>query len=106
VLPWCEAHDVAVVAYSPFGSGDFPSPRSDGGRVLAEVAAARGATSRQIALAFLTVRTSVFAIPKASQLAHVQENAAAARVTLTPDDLRRLEHAFPLGPRPDDLPMI
>jgi diketogulonate reductase-like aldo/keto reductase len=106
VLPWCEAHDVAVVAYSPFGSGDFPSPRSEGGRVLAEVAAARGATPRQIALAFLTVRTSVFAIPKASQPAHVQENAAAARVTLAPDDLRRLEQAFPLGPRPDDLPMI
>lgn len=106
VLPWCEAHNVAVVAYSPFGSGDFPSPRSEGSRVLAEVAAARGATPRQIALAFLTARASVFAIPKASQPAHVQENAAAVKVKLTPDDLRRIMEAFPLGPRPDDLPMI
>jgi diketogulonate reductase-like aldo/keto reductase len=106
VLPWCETHNVAVVAYSPFGSGDFPSPRSEGGRVLAQVAAAHGATPQQIALAFLTARASVFAIPKASQLAHVRENAAAVTVRLTPDDLRHLADAFPLGPRPRDLPMI
>ncbi len=31
VIPWCEAHGVAVVAYSPFGSGDFPAPRTRAG---------------------------------------------------------------------------
>jgi aryl-alcohol dehydrogenase-like predicted oxidoreductase len=36
VIPWCEAHGVSVVAYSPFGSGQFPGTRSQGGRVLAE----------------------------------------------------------------------
>jgi diketogulonate reductase-like aldo/keto reductase len=106
VVPWCEAHGVAVVAYSPFGSGDFPSLRSDAGRVLAQVAAARGATPRQVALAFLTRRPSVFTIPKGSDLAHVSENAAAGALRLAPEDLRRLEDAFPLGPRPRDLPMI
>src|SRR4051794_5141165 len=40
VLPWCERHRVAVVAYSPFGHGDFPSPRDPGGRVLSEIAEA------------------------------------------------------------------
>ena len=35
VLPWCEEHGVAVVAYSPFGHGHFPGPRTPGGRVLA-----------------------------------------------------------------------
>jgi diketogulonate reductase-like aldo/keto reductase len=34
VIPWCEAHGVAVVAYSPFGHGDFPSPHTRGGRLL------------------------------------------------------------------------
>src|SRR5664279_5700318 len=34
VIPWCEAHDVAVVAYSPFGHDDFPSPRTKAGEVL------------------------------------------------------------------------
>lgn len=106
VIPWCEAREVAVVAYSPFGSGDFPTPRSHGGKVLEDIAAARGATPRQVALAFLTQRPSVFAIPKASAVDHVRENAAADAVALRPDDLRRLNEAFPLGPRPGDLPMI
>ena len=34
VIPWCEQHGVAVVAYSPFGHNDFPSARSKGGEVL------------------------------------------------------------------------
>lgn len=106
VLPWCAARNIAVVGYSPFGSGSFPSPRSAGGRVLAEIAAARGATPRQVALAFLTRDPLVFTIPKASALPHVRENAGAAEVRLTRDDLARLDRAFPLGPRPRDLPMI
>ena len=52
VIPWCERHGVAVVAYSPFGhAGGFPGPRTPGGRVLEEIAAAHGATPRQVALA-------------------------------------------------------
>jgi len=39
VIPWCEAHSVAVVAYSPFGHDDFPSAQSAGGKVLQEIAA-------------------------------------------------------------------
>ena len=47
VMPWCEKHGVAVVAYSPFGQGRFPSPSSAGGRVLQEIADAHGATPRR-----------------------------------------------------------
>ncbi|MDO9016088.1 MAG: aldo/keto reductase [Deltaproteobacteria bacterium] len=105
VIPWCEARGVSVVAYSPFGSGQFPAARSRGGRVLAEVAARHGATPRAVALAFLLRRPSVFAIPKAGDVRHVEDNARAGDLTLTDDDLRRLDEAFPLGaPRP--LPMI
>src|SRR5512138_2570922 len=32
VIPWCEKHGVAVVGYSPFGHGSFPSSRAAGGR--------------------------------------------------------------------------
>jgi diketogulonate reductase-like aldo/keto reductase len=35
VIPWCESHGVAVVAYSPFGHNDFPQPRSKAGEVAA-----------------------------------------------------------------------
>ncbi|MDQ2634536.1 MAG: aldo/keto reductase, partial [Pseudomonadota bacterium] len=105
VVPWCEKHAVAVVAYSPFGNGHFPSPSSPGGRVLQEVAAARGATPRQVALAFLTRRGSVFAIPKASSAAHAADNAGAGELQLTDAEIGRLDKAFPLG-RPKSLPMI
>src|SRR6202049_2285137 len=53
VIPWCEAHGVAVVAYSPFDHNDFPSPGSNAGQVLQTIADAHGASPRQVALAFL-----------------------------------------------------
>ena len=53
LVPYCAKHDIAVVGYSPFGHGRFPSPSRAGGRALAAVAARHGATPRQVALAFL-----------------------------------------------------
>src|SRR5947208_10028890 len=82
VIPWCERHGVAVVAYSPFGHNDFPSSHSQAGKVLDRIAHAHKATPRQIALSFLTRETSVFAIPKASSADHAAENAAAGKITL------------------------
>ena len=95
VMPWCEARGVAVVGYSPFGSGRFPSPSSRPGRVLGNIAAAHGASPRQVALQFLVRRSSLFAIPKAGRVAHVEDNAAATTLALTDDDLARLDAAFP-----------
>src|SRR5579863_1710385 len=60
VLPWCQRHGVAVVAYSPFGHSDFPSPRSRPGQVLQAVAEGHGVSPRQVALGFLTREPSVF----------------------------------------------
>jgi diketogulonate reductase-like aldo/keto reductase len=97
VIPWCEANGVAVVGYSPFGSGDFPGPRTDGGRVLAEVAGELGASARQVALAFLVRRPSLFAIPKAAKIAHVEDNTRAGDLVLPPEAIARLDAAFPLG---------
>ncbi|HEY3187467.1 MAG TPA: aldo/keto reductase [Solirubrobacteraceae bacterium] len=97
VLPWCARHDVAVVGYSPFGSGSFPGPRTAGGRVLAEIARERGATPRQVALAFLVRQPGLFAIPKASAAAHVTDNAAAGDLVLTAAEIRRLDAAFPVA---------
>ncbi|HVR86520.1 MAG TPA: aldo/keto reductase [Planctomycetota bacterium] len=93
VLPWCEDRGIPIVAYSPLGAQRFKS-----GKVLEEIAAARQATPRQIALAFLIRRKSVFAIPKTSALRHVEENAAAAELSLSGDEVRRLEASFPPGP--------
>jgi diketogulonate reductase-like aldo/keto reductase len=106
VIPWCEQHDVAVVAYSPFGHSGFTARNSKGGYVLADVAAAHGASLHQMALAFLTRKPSLFAIPKAARLLHVEENAKSADIKLSDADIARLEEAFPLGVKPRGLPMI
>jgi diketogulonate reductase-like aldo/keto reductase len=106
VIPWCEKHGVAMVAYSPFGHGRFPGPRTKGGRVLQEIAAAHNATARQVALRFLVRRPSLFAIPKASSPEHAAENAGAGDLRLTEAELARIDKAFPLGPRPRELPTL
>lgn len=94
VLPTCERYGIAVVGYSPFGQGRFRSHP-----VLEEIAKARGATPRQVALAFLVRHPSVFTIPKAARLEHVEENARAADLLLTEQEIRRIDEAFP-PPRP------
>ncbi|MBX3533553.1 MAG: aldo/keto reductase [Xanthobacteraceae bacterium] len=105
VIPCCERNDIAVVAYSPFGQSAMPPLSSPGGKALAEIADARDATPRQVALAFLTRRKSVFAIPKASKVAHTEENAGAGSLELTAQEIENIEKAFPLG-RPRSLPML
>ncbi|MFY0582948.1 aldo/keto reductase [Cystobacter fuscus] len=59
-----------------------------------------------MALRFLVRHPSLFAIPKASREAHVRDNAAAATLTLSAEELRRIDERFPLGPEPASLPVI
>ena len=106
VIPWCERHGVAVVAYSPFGHNDFPSPRSKAGEVLRAIADAHRVTPRQVALAFLTRTSSVLAIPKAARAEHAADNAAAGKLSLSAPEIEALDIAFPRGPKPRGLPML
>jgi diketogulonate reductase-like aldo/keto reductase len=106
VIPWCKQHEVAVVAYSPFGHNDFPSSRSKAGEVLQAIADAHGTSARQVALRFLTRDPQVFAIPKASSEEHAADNAAAGDLVLGSDEIAVLDKAFPRGPKPRSLPML
>ncbi len=105
VIPWCEKHEVAVVAYSPYGQMASPAPSTPGGKVLAEIAGARDSTPRQIALAFLTRKKSVLAIPKASKIVHAEENAGAGEIEISAKEIEQIDQAFPRG-RPKSLPML
>lgn len=106
VIPWCAKHGVAVVAYSPFGHNDFPSPQSKAGEVLRKIAGHHGATPRQVALAFLTRETTVFAIPKAGNAEHAAENAGAGDLRLSASEIAALDAAFPRAAKPRSLPML
>lgn len=100
LLRYCDVHHIALVAYSPFEQGDFPSPNSQQGRVLAKIAKKHGKTARQVALNFLTRHKNVFAIPKASDPEHVRENAGGTGWKLDAEDLKLIDSAFP-PPRKD-----
>ena len=83
VAPWCDKHEAALVAYSPFGHGSFSDPHTPGGRLLKQIADENDATSRQVALRFLLRWPFSFALPKSSDEDHVVENAGAGDLKLT-----------------------
>lgn len=105
ILPFCEMQGIAVVGYTPFGPGTFP-PRGAIGKTLNAIATRHDATPRQVALAFLTRRRGLFAIPKAANPAHKRENAEAARLRLDAQDLAAIETAFPIGPPREGAPRL
>jgi diketogulonate reductase-like aldo/keto reductase len=90
VLPVCRELGIALVGYSPFDGG-LPE-----GGVLAVVAAELRATTRQVALAFLTRLDGTFTIPKASRVDHVRENAGAGALKLSRAQIDRLDKAYPI----------
>jgi diketogulonate reductase-like aldo/keto reductase len=90
LLPWSQARDMPLMAYSPLGRGDLL-----GHPVLREIADRHAASPAQIALAALLLNPGVVAIPKASSIAHVEDNAAALDIVLDAEDLAALEKAFP-----------
>jgi diketogulonate reductase-like aldo/keto reductase len=107
VLPWCQRHGTAVVAYTPFGQSSSPfDARTKQGKVLQEIAEAHHASPRQVALRFLLRHPEVFAIPKASSIAHVADNAGAAALELSTAELAKIDAAFPRGRPRRGLPMI
>jgi diketogulonate reductase-like aldo/keto reductase len=102
LLPWCAAHAVPAMAYSPVGQGGqlLRAP------ALAVVAKRHGATPAQVAIAWALRHPHVIAIPKAGDPAHVRDNAAAATLALTPDDLAEIDAAFPPPRRKQGLRML
>lgn len=100
MIPYCTAERIAIVAYTPFGRGDFPGEQGRPGGTLERLARKHGRTPRQVILNFLTRAEVAFAIPKASQRAHVEENAGGAGWRLDAEDLSAIDAAFPIRDGP------
>jgi diketogulonate reductase-like aldo/keto reductase len=101
LLPQAQARDLPLMAYSPIEQGrltEYPE--------VEDIAEKHGATSAQIALAWVLRQPGVIAIPKASTLSHVQENRAALEVKLTAEDLAKLDEVFPAPSGPESLEML
>ncbi len=102
LLPWCRAQGMPVMAYSPVGQGGrlLRSP------ALQQVAARHGIAPAQAAIAWTLAQPGVVAIPKAADPAHVRQNAAAAAIALSADDLAVLDEAHPPPRRKQPLDIL
>src|SRR5215813_4555849 len=92
VLPWCQKHNIPVMAYSPLG-GDRHLVVGD--RTLAQIGASHGCSAAAVALAWVIRSGNVIAIPESGSTTHVKENAVALSIALTPQDLQTLNAAYP-----------
>ncbi|CAH1654198.1 methylglyoxal reductase YeaE [Hyphomicrobiales bacterium] len=102
LLPWQTAHGIPLMAYSPLGQGgEFLQSTP-----LIEIATRHGATPAQVALAWALRQPGLIAIPKASRKAHVEANARAANLQLTPEDTAAIDAVFPPPRRKRPLAMI
>src|SRR5262249_6455832 len=90
LLPWCEQHDVPLMAYSPLGGADSGLLRDP---TLARIGAAHCCSASAVALAWAIRSGKVIAIPESGSVAHVRENAVALSLTLTLEELQTLDAA-------------
>src|SRR6185503_4436095 len=80
VLAYCEQHGIGFIPWFPLAAGDLAKP----GGPVATIAEARGATPGQVALAWLLQKSEVMLpIPGTGSVEHLEENVAAAELTLT-----------------------
>jgi pyridoxine 4-dehydrogenase len=90
VLDACDAAGIGFIPWFPLATGDLARP----GGPLAQVAAAHDATPGQLAIAWLLARSPVvLPIPGTASEQHLEENVAAARLDLEPQELDRLAEA-------------
>ena len=101
LLPWCRAHTVPVMAYSPLEQGALLTQKT-----LKAIGDRLGTTPAQVALAWVLRQEGVVAIPKAGSVEHVRENHRAHDLRLSADDLKELDAAFPPPTRKTALEMI
>jgi aryl-alcohol dehydrogenase-like predicted oxidoreductase len=125
ILPTTRELGIGFVAYSPLGRGfltgawksieDLPEDDTRSGRFprfseenfnknvelaerVREIAAEKYATPGQLALAWLLYQgEDIVPIPGTKRRKYLEENAGAADITLTDEDLRRIEEAMPKG---------
>ena len=101
LLPWCAQNGVTVMAFSPVGQGG----RLLSSAALRKVAHKHDVSPAQAALAWC-LRQPLLAIPKASTVRHVEENAVAAGLELDAEDLAVIDNAYPASKRKQSLDML
>lgn len=95
LMPWMQAHDIALMAYSPLAQkgrlrkGLMTSPE------VRSIARDHGVSESQVLLAFDLQNGADIVVPRSGNPEHVRDNARAASLVLTDDEMKRLDRAFP-----------
>jgi diketogulonate reductase-like aldo/keto reductase len=95
LLPQCQQREMPIMAYCPMAQAGrlrqalFDDPH------LQQIAQQKGISVAQVMLAWVIRQQGILAIPKASSVAHVQQNAAALSINLTDEELSIIDRAFP-----------
>jgi diketogulonate reductase-like aldo/keto reductase len=101
LLPWLRERGMPLMAYSPIDQGALAADPA-----LGELASRLGVSATQLALAAVISRPGVVAIPKAVRSKHLEENLAAAELTLDDATLAELDRLYPPPRRKTALAMI
>jgi diketogulonate reductase-like aldo/keto reductase len=102
LMPWCRARHMPIMAYSPLGQAG----RLLRSAALTAVGRRHNATPAQIAIAWSLRDGNTISIPKAGNQAHLEENAAAATIKLTDQDLAEIDAAHRPPRRKQSLEML
>ncbi|TLU69705.1 aldo/keto reductase [Enterobacter sp. MF024] len=95
LLPWCQQQNMPVMAYCPLAQAGRLRTGLMNHPVVNAIAREYNATAAQVLLAWVIRHRGVIAIPKASSIAHVEENAGALEISLSAEALQQLDAAFP-----------
>ena len=95
LLPACQQREMPVMAYCPLAQAGRLRDSLFTDPVLIQIAQQKGISVAQLLLAWVIRQSGVIAIPKASSVVHVQENAAALEVLLTDEELQLIDRAWP-----------
>jgi len=106
LLPWCQQQQIPVMAYCPLAQAGRLRDDLFNSRAVQDVAHAHQATPAQVLLAWAIRQPGVMAIPKASSVDHVKENAAALALQLSDEAIALLEQAFPAPGRKTPLDVV
>ena len=96
LLPACHKRQLPVMAYCPLAQAGRLRRDVMAHPTLTHIAQQQGISVAQVMLAWVIRQPGVMAIPKASSISHVRENAAALTVTLDDEQLKLIDRAFPL----------
>jgi diketogulonate reductase-like aldo/keto reductase len=106
LLPWQRERAIPTMAYCPLAQAGSLRRGLVDNETVKDIARKHNVNSFQLLLAWSIRSGDVIAIPKASSEEHVYENAAAALIELTDEDLKRLDASFPRPTRKIPLDIV